>query len=65
MMRSLLKSKSFKLISLMLCVTLLIQISPLPVLADVSLPLNIGWNLISLPEEPANTNPASVLSSIA
>ncbi len=69
----LLKSKSFKIISIILCVTLLIQISPLPVLADVSIPLNIGWNLVSIPEEPTDsdpatvddTDPAVVLSSVA
>ncbi len=69
----LLKSKSFKIISIILCITLLIQISPLPVLADVSIPLNIGWNLVSIPEEPTDsdpatvddTDPAVVLSSIA
>ncbi len=60
----LLKSKSFKIISLVLCITLLVQISPLPILADVSIPLNIGWNLISIPEEPTITDPAVVLSSI-
>ncbi|NIS81748.1 MAG: hypothetical protein GTO14_16420 [Anaerolineales bacterium] len=29
-----------------------------------SIPLQLGWNLVSIPEEPADTDPAAVLASI-
>ena len=64
MLNWLLKSKLFKTLSIILCVTILMQISPLPVLADVSIPLTRGWNLVSIPEEPTDTDPTAVLSSI-